>query len=259
MTEYAIVAPIGGASNHLRWLLLLDNKFASDKIIHDCMTIPENREISYNRMKGESWPGADVWPHDPLPENIEQEINHAYSRFLNIPYKLTASPPADMYSLIEQRVYPTDRTWHNWLLWEWCFRVRMNSYIKFSHAASDCSPTDRCIFLTITPDLAYKNYLKFNSNLNNTTVEHFKSQVEEGNNEIIAEAKKYPTMRLVLSGDRLFSSTLCKNFYRDVIDWFELEDNYAVAQHIHTLWYNLHKKAEQEFVNHITNFYKESL
>jgi len=161
----------------------------------------------------------------------------------------------DKINFIKQYIYFPGRTWHNWLEIEWRYRESMNSVIKFAHSHVEILGTAPVVVLTAEPELAYRSYLKFNSNLNNRSRERFLRDVADDNQRNVQFAESVDHAR-VLQSDVLFQPTLDQMFYRDLISFFGLQDQYAQANHIHQLWYQGHRQAEQEFVRDIASIYK---
>jgi hypothetical protein len=156
---------------------------------------------------------------------------------------------------IEQNIYFAGRTWHNWLEIEWRYREAMNAVIRFAHSHVEVLGTAPTVVLTTDPELAYRSYLKFNSNLNTRSRERFLRDVASDNHSNIQFAESVDHAS-VLHSDVLFQPTLHQMFYRDLISFFGLQDQYQQANHIHQLWYRCHRQAEQEFVHDIAQVYK---
>ena len=152
------------------------------------------------------------------------------------------------------KIYGQDRSWHNWLNVEWQYRSDLNKLIIFEHNYNPAGDIKKLV-LTIDPDLAYRCYLKFNSNLNNNTVDQFKELIKKANDHNIVVSSKHANS-LAMSADILYRPVLDPGFYQTLINWFELEDRYAEASIIHQHWYQAHQRAEKEFVRDITNIYK---
>ena len=148
-----------------------------------------------------------------------------------------------------ERVYPSNRTWHNWLRVEWIFRNWTNKYIIFDHDVQ--SHFNNYIALTVEPNFAYKNYLKFNTSNNNRSKSQTIKEIDEYNK--IVDGMKNTT---IVDAEILFRDELDKELYNECINEFELDDNYSYANEIHKQWYTLHKNAEVDIVRDITNMYK---
>jgi hypothetical protein len=156
---------------------------------------------------------------------------------------------------IESHIYFAGRSWHNWLEVEWQYRESLNYTVRFAHSHVEILGSSPTVVLTIDPKLAYRSYLKFNSNLNTRSRERFLRDVEVDNTQNVQFAESVDYAR-VLHSDVLFAPELHQMFYRDLISFLGLQNLYTQANHIHQLWYRCHKRAEQEFVRDITQVYK---
>jgi hypothetical protein len=156
---------------------------------------------------------------------------------------------------IKDRIYFPERSWHNWLEVEWRYREGMDASIGFRHSCIGLPSTLSTLILTIDPELAYKSYLKFNSNLNNRSRERFLRDIaeENTNNVRFAESVDYTT---IMASDILFQPELDQIFYNNLTSFFGLTNLYTQANQIHKLWFNCHKQAKQQFVEDITRVYK---
>lgn len=231
MTPYAIVAPIGGFGNHVRWLALLDKKFKIEPWPYAW------NQQTFDHLKGPSWPKFASF--DSMPAFVKQECNEL-SACIVFPEHVT-----DKVQFISNEVYSKSRSWHNWLKVEWTYRKLFDSVITFSHAELT---TDRCLKVIVNPELAHKCYIKFNSNTNRVTKEEFINTIKIEN----AAAKNY---KYCIDSTALFSEVLDKRIYADICQCFDLDDNYEHACKIHSMWYNLHLKSEKEIVSYFTNLY----
>ncbi len=167
----------------------------------------------------------------------------------------------DKMNFILDNIYGNSRSWHNWLNTEWEYRNALNEILPFVHNPPDKNRlVDRAmlhsnaILCTVSPDLALRCYLKVNSSLNNATIDGFKVSTKKDNINII----EYATLnnRLLLNADILYTEVLDRDFYASMIDYLGFDDNYESAAVIHARWYQLHQKAEQEFVDYVTNLYR---
>jgi hypothetical protein len=167
----------------------------------------------------------------------------------------------DKMNFILDNIYGDSRSWHNWLNTEWKYRNALNEILPYVHKI----PPDRrlqdrkilhsnVIMCTISPKLALRCYLKFNSSLNTCTIPTFIEDHKKDNLNII----EYATLnnRLLLNADVLYTEVLDRDFYTSMINYLGFDNNYESAALIHAQWYQLHQKAEQEFVTDITNFYR---
>lgn len=240
--RYNIVAPIGAFANHIRWLLLLDSSFSIESIVD---------KKTYELYQGTDWPSYQQYllnDHDNLNEDIKNELTK---------FKLTKinfNQFGSKLNSFREHIYPSSRTWHNWLKFEWRWRVQLNSQIEICHGYNELIDTHKkTVVCTIDPAIAYKSYVKFNSNCNNTDKNDFLSTIQQANEFHSTLANN---SIIVVDSGILFNETLDREWYLRLINWFELEDHYNIAQRVHRLWYDGHKRAESDIVIALTNLYK---
>ena len=242
-TKYMISAPIGGFGNHLRWLALLDKKFT----LLGRFPVGWNKRL-YDIIKGESWPNKFV-EYDQLPQFIRDECekeNHFHLKYAT--FELNGSIDNRLKYMLAHP-YATDRTWYNWLETEWKYRrIISERLIDFSHEIDQVVLANHKIAVTISPELAYRAYIKFNSTMNDTNKFHFLRIITRFNNKDMYDIN-------VINGDALFAEVLDKNVYNQLIAAFNLDDNYVHACILHKRWYNLHKKAEAAIVRDMARLY----
>jgi hypothetical protein len=156
-------------------------------------------------------------------------------------------------------VYPTTRTWQNWLWYEWLFRTQLDTIIPIFHETNQLQNFNhapyKIIICTIDPNLALKMYMKLNSNLNNLPINTFLSKIEESNNINSKFHQEQSNRSILIKVDNLFNPILDQSIYDTIVDFTNFDYLYDECQPIHNRWFNLHKKSEKEFVEYITNFY----
>jgi len=243
--KFSVISPIGGYGNYIRWLLLLDNQFSFNKLLK----IPT--EEKYNIYKGVNWPAYSDWALDNflnVPEEVIDDINNhnikkEYINFTSIDNKI---------EFIKTKVFPLERTYHNWLSFEWAHRILLNNYIFFDHTYQDSKLIT--LLVTIDPTLSYKNYVKFNINLNTTPKEYFMKNIEIYNENCNAITKINKNTQ-ILDVSILYQPELDRDWYQQLIKIFGFNDNYAYANYIHSLWYAGQKRAEQDIIKDMINLY----
>lgn len=240
-----ICAAMGGFANHLRWLILADKKYSFSALIP---------EYQYTKLASPEWPTyRDYCQHnftdvDPnIIDEINTKINHdmTFFYFRNTEEKL---------NFINTQVYPDSRTWQNWLNVEWKYRKSLDNLVPVTHIPMRTVSTQKSISLIMPPELALKTYIKFNTNLNNISMDEFIFQTKWFNTQIL---KLDPKTNLVLSSETLFSPVLDRDFYSKIVKWADLDGDYEFANYIHTRWYNLQRRAEQEIVKFLSDLYNE--
>jgi len=211
-----VCAPIGGFGNHVRWLALLDPVF-----------------------QFEATPLAE-----PRFKKIPDSSRHI--KFLDADSKLDS---------FRTQIYSSKRSWDNWLWMEFLYREDLDEVLLFEHRGSQIDGIDKNLVLTINPELALRSYFKLNSNLNHCTPNIFKKQVRQ----VVESALSNSSKRLknkIMNVDCLYQPVLDREFYNNMIEWFELTDCYELANQVHGLWFAAHQRAEQEFVEYTNYLYK---
>jgi hypothetical protein len=244
-----IFAPMGGFGNHLRWLLMLDSSFS---------WAMASSKKQYHILSGADWPSYEnfVTNNYQCSESIKLEIeNHMDRSELLRPLVMT--DPINKLNSIFASVYNEQRTWHNWLPYEFLYRKHLNQLIIFSHEpVSECIETNnKTIGLVIDPEFALKIYLKFNSHLNGFTHIQFKQDIEQSCQEIFKYSKTNKNT-LILEAESLFTESLDPTIYNKIIDWLGLESNYYSSNIVHWQWFKLQKKSEKEFLRDVTRIYQ---
>lgn len=240
--KFNILSPIGGFGNHIRWLILLDPDF---QFYVKC------DEQSYNNLQGPSWPSYNDyklsnWSSTNI--DIKKEISELCRDYecVDTDSKL---------AFIQDQVYHHTRTWSNWLDVEWKYRNDLDSIIDFKHDYTELSndqlPT---LISTIDPELAYTAYLKFNRNINVCPANVFK--LHHVSNVVKKNLSAQLKQSLVVDAGVMFTPCLDFKFYADLTEWLGLSNQYAVANFVHNLWYQAHKRAELEFNEHTSSINK---
>jgi hypothetical protein len=212
-----ICATAGSFGNHVRWLALLDSKYSFEVDNHTLVsTAPD---------------------YIPFIENENFSFTTAQS-------KLDA---------FENWIYPATRDYYNWLIHEWKYRTILNQYIQLSHEYHELSnPDDKVLWLSISDETALKCYYKFNPTLNFSSIKNFLNFKLEPRELTDTDSSSI----LTLKADDLYSEILNEHFYTQLVDFFELENNYELACKIHLLWYHAHERSEQHFLSDVFRIYK---
>jgi hypothetical protein len=212
-----VCAPIGGFGNHVRWLALLDPAF-----------------------QFELTPLAE-----PRFKKIPDPTRHI--TFLD--------PNSKLESFCTQ-IYSSKRSWNNWLWMEWLYREDLDTIFVFKHREDQIDEIHKNLVLTVDPELALKCYFKLNSNLNHCTPDIFKEQSLWFSRNAIRNLPNLVENK-ILNVDCLYQSTLDREFYNNMIEWFGLNDCYDLANQVHELWFGAHERAEQEFLEYTDHLYKK--
>jgi hypothetical protein len=212
----SVCAPIGGFGNHVRWLALLDPVF-----------------------QFELTPLAE-----PRFKKIPDPARHI--NFLTTESKLHS---------FRTQIYSSERSWTNWLWFEFLYREDLDEVLKFDHRKDHIDGIDKNLVLTVDPELALRAYFKLNSNLNHCTPDIFKEQSLWFSRNALRNSTTR-TDNKIMSADCLYQPTLDRTFYNNMIEWFGLSDCYDTANQVHGLWFDAHTRAEKQFVDYVNNYYK---
>jgi len=169
-------------------------------------------------------------------------------------FSLPMNETAPKIKFIEDHIYnPKKRNCFNWISIEKIFRFLLDKEILFSHHAELCNSYDKLLILTIKPEAAFKNYLKFNPGYIHSK-EDFILFIENQN-----QKNTKITNSLIMDVSILYSEVLNKGIYTKATEYFEIEDVYDDANYIHGLWYNLHKHGEKDILKILDNWHHRSI
>ena len=223
-----VSSPIGGFANHTTWLLWIHPEFKS--FIQRYSFTDEEFEA----VRGSDWPtiyNIDTVTNPSIIQNLEK-------------YEFIDVYPEDPVQFILDKVYTEDRSWHNWLLREWYYRNRIYNF-EVAHTPE----MHYTVLCTIDPKVAYKNYLKINSNLNSCSLDDFLQEIKDFNNKTIN------SNNLVVDNTVLFNPKLNVDYYKQLTEYFKLEDRYEQAQIVHDAWYRAQIRSETEFKAEVNRVY----
>lgn len=244
-----ISAPIGGYANHLIWLIWSNLRFNSS-LTPDYDNISE---ATYNSIKGIDWPTYATIINDErdainqLPLDIKIELRK---------YNLLYSPVADPINFVLTEIYNSDRNWNNWILNEWKWREQWPSIIPMHAPIVDIDAQKFYIFCTANEDMCFRQYLKFNSLLNNQTASSFKRDAAEFNS-IVKDRYNHYSNVLILDNNKLDHDDLNIEYYQTLISFLNLNDDYAKASQLHTAWRQCHTRAAKDFLRVVTELYSK--
>jgi len=166
---------------------------------------------------------------------------------------------------IKNSIYHPNRTWHNWLLIEHQNRTYFDHSIYLDHGNENSwefvrtIPNYKVLLCTVDPGLSYRCYVKFNSNLNNVDSCVYKREMSAYFNETFYKEKiasvNPDADYHIISSDRLFTETLDYDLYTEIIQFFNLENQYEHAAYVHKLWFALQLKAEKEMIEDLSKIF----
>ena len=116
---------------------------------------------------------------------------------------------------IKKFVYCEERSWHNWIKFEFRYRIILDQYLKFTHDMTDIFDDLKTVGLTIDPELAYKSYVKFNPTLNGISKNSFLQQIQK-QNKMCKFANDYsPDLFYCVDSASFFQPTLDIKLYNN--------------------------------------------
>jgi len=164
----------------------------------------------------------------------------------------------DKMQFIKKNVYCEERSWNNWLQYEWKYRDHLNPVIEISHVKWDWErvPEGKQLYLTFNDvDLPYNHYLHINLGLNCADPEHLKNFYQEWINEfeiIKQRIHEFPNKKIVHS-DTIFQGTLSRELYQDIVNFYGFSDNYESANLVHQWYTACRKKSLEDFYKYFTS------
>jgi len=205
-----ILAPVGGAVNHIRWLCLLDQSFNIKKITQK-----------------------------------------------------------DKFDFILNDVYSDDRTWHNWLLFEWVWRNEIDDVI-YLHNSKIPKPQknfnfNKILHINANGGNCYRHYVKFNSSLNNKKRDNFIRRINFSNIVYKNQSDKklnqnfgHKCTFLSIDFDYFYKNNLDNKIIEEINSFFSIDIPFDQATEVHNKWISLNKKAELEIVDDLKKLYGNS-
>jgi hypothetical protein len=233
-----INSPIGGFGNHLAWLVWTNSKFSSGLLKRNII------ENHYDEIKGVSWPDyKDLSLCDLKSDSLLSEFQS-----LGLVDTLVKDP----IDFVFKNVY-NNRSWHNWLKKEWEFRDRLKNIVIGHTHKIKIEPEYWYIFGKASPDTCYKHYLKINSSFNNTGINGFLDDVNIFNQNV--DSYKNLDNVLAIDNDLLLSDVLDVDYYKKIITFLNLNNDYDNANLLHQQWRELIKNSDSDFVNEVNRLY----
>jgi hypothetical protein len=163
---------------------------------------------------------------------------------------------------ILNEVYSIKRSFYNWLPWEsqWRYDDKYESFIRILHEPKDDKPKNKTIFLSFDD---YKIPLEHYSVLTScftseTSYNHYYKFLKDFDRKVNTFIEISTENKLILKTDIFFDSELDKNFYKSVIDWYELENHYEECCILHNKWYEVRKRVEREAYEFYTGTFWKS-
>lgn len=172
--------------------------------------------------------------------------------------------PDDKLKFIETNIYPKERTWHNWLSFEWKHRIKFNHIISIDsrhhllddgHALllQDENQTKAIILSFNDYTECIKRYLVIFTQQSPWSLPRIKEEIYDTYNNHI-KSKTNSSFQKIIPSDVIWEDVLDKKFYYDIIDFWGFEDHYEYAAKVHTLWVNCQKQALSQFMESCKNY-----
>lgn len=208
MPYYIVYASIGGYGNHVRWLLLLDERFS--------ITIKSENNLA----------GMDGQTLTTATEKTEFIKQHVYS--LERTWNTWLAFEWEYRSMLDDYMKFT----HDGEL-----------LLRSSDFFGEC----KLLAITCDPELTYRSYVKINPGLNGLSKEHFVLQNYK-QNQLCEWAGQVLPLVDTIDSTNLFHTVLDKELYSSMLDHFNIQNHYEQAQEIHSAWYDCHMRAEADYV-----------
>jgi hypothetical protein len=162
------------------------------------------------------------------------------------------------FDFIKESVYDQTRSWNNWLGYEWMYRDQLNEYLTISH---DCyewekHPENKELYLAAdNSDLPFKHYFHINLGCNNQTPEQIKRSIENWIQEyevIKQRIQEFPNKKIIKI-DSLFEPELDYEFYKELINFYNFDDNYQRAADVHRIYNQCRLESGKKFYEYFTS------
>ena len=161
-------------------------------------------------------------------------------------------------------VYATNRSPFVWLKNEYFYRERpfLKDLVFGTHHIEDCLTLEsprKILILVPSPELSFTHYLKFNPSLNGLlklrinqpylTVEDIKNLYLLGISDHNYRNKLHDTSTndIITSNiDKLYTNReLDVDTYRTITDFFEISNEYNLANEVHNMWFDLQEHGKK--------------
>lgn len=151
---------------------------------------------------------------------------------------------------ILNEVYSIRRSFYNWLPWEaqWRFDDKYESFIKILHEPKDDKPENKTIFLSFNNyEIPLRHYAVLTSCFSSeVSYNHYTRFLNSFDNRVLLFTQKGSENKLNLKTDIFFNNKLDENFYKTVVDWYELENHYEECCVLHNKWSESRERVERE-------------
>jgi hypothetical protein len=163
-----------------------------------------------------------------------------------------------------KRVYTSNRLPFVWLKNEYLYRERpfIKNLVFGTHRIEDCVSLEnrkKILILIPSPLLSFTHYLKFNPLLNGLvrqavdnpkiSIDDIKKSYQLAISNDNDHNKLHDTLTndiLTLSIDKLYTNReLDVDMYRTITDFFEISNEYNLANEVHNMWFDLQEQGKK--------------
>jgi hypothetical protein len=148
------------------------------------------------------------------------------------------------------KIYSDQRSFYNWLPYEatWRFDDKFESFIKILHEPKDDKPEYKSVFLSYDDwNIPFEHYSCltscFSSKRSYDLYYNFLKDFDRKVSKLIVIDEN----KLVIKSDVFFNEVLDKQFYTQIVDFFDFENHYDEAAILHKKWYDTRNRAKKEF------------
>jgi hypothetical protein len=157
---------------------------------------------------------------------------------------------------IKTKVYPLTRTWDNWLTFEWEFRNNLDQLLFLSHNRHvETEDNQKELFLDVVdPYPMLTHYMHINLGSNSTTLDNMlkKNNIWQKEMEWIRTSTSDMPNKKTIYVDGLHEKILPKSLYQELIEFYQLDNNYDHACNIQERYYQCRLNSQKEFYDYFT-------
>lgn len=164
--------------------------------------------------------------------------------------------PYSKIEFIKKNIYNENRTWNNWLSYEWQYRTQLDGEIDISHNGSkmDLHTEGKELYLSCdNTKLPSLHYFHINLGLNCMTPKDFVMTLKGWSTQGIKSRIAQYENKKVISCEPMFQPVLSPDWYVEVVEFFGFSNNYFLAQEVHKLHYNCRMKSARDFYDFFTS------
>jgi hypothetical protein len=157
---------------------------------------------------------------------------------------------------VHDNVYNSQRTWNNWLSLEWQHKVSLNDVILLAHDNYNWKLTEtKELYLNFSnPELPLQHYYHINLGLNSLTPEEIKKNSSSWSQEFTFLQRRINEFsnKKIIKADKLYEKNLDYHLYKEIVDFFVLDDLYEHALVVHDWYYQCRIKSAKDFYDYFT-------